>query len=431
MEKTIAVGGILDGTGLRIEPFTIGIDGDRIRSIRRGGSEGDFLRCIAAPGLVQTHLHLGQTLFRGLAENRRLLPWLEERIWPLEASHTPDTLATSVVLSLRELLASGCTGLLDMGTVELSGVTVDVLRRSGIRAVACNALMDEGPDFIARDAAWLMEESARVRAACGGLVRYGYAPRFALSCSDRLWALLAADPSVRIRTTHAAEAPGEMEHPGISAAGGNVRYLDDRGFTGPGTLLAHCVHLAAGEPEILAATGTRVVHCPWTNLRLGSGIARIPELVALGVDVCVASDGAPCNNRLDLAGDLRLAMGLSAVTGSPGALRGGHWLRSATLRAAEALGFAGAGELRPGACADLVLLEPTEPERGELASAEDPVRMLLELDWPARVRMTLVAGRVLYADGEYPTLPPPPSGAAEARSAVLAGAAVLTARSLP
>ena len=218
-------------SGWRISPSPSGRGGSY--ACIRGVTAVDGAGASPSPGLLQTHLHLGQTLFRGMAENRRLLPWLEERIWPLEASHTPDTLATSVIVSLRELLASGCTGLLDMGTVEGSDVTVDILRRSGIRAVACNALMDQGPDYLARELHWLIEESAGTRALCGDLVEYGYAPRFALSCSDPLWAWLAADPSVRRRTTHAAEAEGEMENPGIASAGGNIRYLHQRGFTGP------------------------------------------------------------------------------------------------------------------------------------------------------------------------------------------------------
>jgi cytosine/adenosine deaminase-related metal-dependent hydrolase len=431
MENTYRVGGLLDGSSLRLENLSITIGEGHIACLRRGGDSGRWSRCIAVPGLIQTHLHLGQTIFRGMAENRRLLPWLEERIWPLEASHTPDTLAASVIVSLRELLASGCTGLLDMGTVEGSDVTVDILRRSGIRAVACNALMDQGPDYLARELHWLMEESARARALCGDLVEYGYAPRFALSCSDALWAWLAADPSVRRRTTHAAEAAGEIENAAIALEGGNVLYLLKRGFTGHGTLLAHCIHLAVGEAAILGETGTTVVHCPWTNLRLGSGIADVPSLVAGGVRVCVASDGAPCNNRLDLAGDLRLAMSLSAVTGSPGGLNGAHWLDSVTIRAAEALGFEGVGRLSPGWSADMVLIEPTGQEWEELAQAEDPVRTLLELDWPARVRMTMVAGRVLYEDGEYPALPPLPTSVADARSTVSARARWLTGPGIP
>jgi len=428
MENRYGVGGFLDGGTLRLEPFTLTTGDGRIISIQPGGTADPWSRCIAVPGLIQTHVHLGQTIFRGMAENRRLLRWLEERIWPLEAAHTPDTLATSVIISLREMLAAGCTGLLDMGTVDNSGITVDMLRRSGIRALACNALMDQGPEWLARDTGWLMEESARVRGLCGGLVDYGFAPRFALSCSDMLWELLAEDQSVVIRTTHAAEAAGEMEHPGIAAAGGNIRYLQDRGFLGRGTLLAHCVHLQPGEEEILSRTGTTSVHCPWTNLRLGSGIADVPHLSSSDVRVCVASDGAPCNNRLDLAGDLRLAMSLASVKGAPGLLDSRFWLDSVTVRAAEALGFHRVGRLAEGWGADMVLIEPSPQEWEELPTSEDPVRFILELDWSRRVRTTIVSGEVLYQDGEFPTLPPLPVAPEKARETLLQRADALLSR---
>ena len=124
-------------------------------------------------------------------------------------------------------------------------------------------------------------------------------------------------------------------------------------------------------------------------------------------------------------------MSLSAVTGSPGGLDGNHWLESVTIRAAEALGFEGVGRLSPGWSADMVLIEPTGQEWEELAGAEDPIRALLEMDWPARVRMTMVAGRVLYEDGEYPALPPFPASVADARSTVNARARSLAGPGTP
>lgn len=349
------------------------------------------------------------------------MEWLRERIWPLEAAHTPDTLATSVILSLRELLSSGCTCLLDMGSVEHSPVTVDILRRSGIRAHAANALMDMGPESLARELPWLMEETGRVAAACGGLVRHALAPRFALSCSDSLWGFVRGVRGDVVRTTHCAESPAEVADTAISAEGGNVRYLSRRGFLGVHTLLAHCVHLAPGEVDLLRSSGTSVVHCPWTNLRLGSGVADVPALMAAGVGVFPASDGAACNNRLDLSSDIRLAMSLASVKRSPASIAGRTWLRAATEGAGRILGT-GHGRIDSGMQADIVLLEPSEEEAAELEAAEDPVRYVLELDWPSRVRLVMVHGAVLYEDGEFPTLPPLPMDIAEARRSVLSRA---------
>lgn len=171
---------------------------------------------------VQSHVHLCQTLFRGMAENRTLIPWLEERIWPLEAAHTPETLAVSVILSLREIISTGSTGLLDMGSVQHSTTTIDILKESGIRAIACNALMDRGPDFIKKTLPWLIKESEKVEKSCTEQVQYGLAPRFVLSCTPQLWQWLETKDKSTIRTTHAAEAPGEMTDEWIAEKGGNI-----------------------------------------------------------------------------------------------------------------------------------------------------------------------------------------------------------------
>lgn len=418
MEKILDVAGIIDNGKFVPGGFSIELENGSIDSISRRNVTGRWKNCIAMPGLIQSHIHLGQTLFRGMAEGRTLLPWLENRIWPFEASHTPDTLAVSVIRSLRELFSSGCTGLLDMGVLRNSEVTIDLLRRSGVRALAGNALMDLGPDWITEDLSWLKEETRRVRDSCGGLVAYAYAPRFALSCSDSVWEWLKDVPPGIKRTTHASESPDEIQHPAISESGGNIHFLERRGFTGPDTLLAHCIHLQEGEMEILQKSGTTAVHCPWTNLRLGSGIADIPAMDSSGIRITVASDGAPCNNRLDLAGDLRLAMSLASVKKSPSAIGSEFWLNCITKSAARALGWKSTGRLAAGFTADISLIKPSDEEWEELALAEDPGRYILELIWPEKVVLTMVAGRTVYLDGEFPTLPQLPMKVNEARKQV-------------
>lgn len=415
MKQNYNVAGIMDDGFLRLEAFSIEVDKGNITSISRESRDGKWKNCIAVPGLIQSHIHLGQTLFRGMAEGRSLLPWLFDRIMHLEAAHSRDTLAVSVIQSLRELFASGCTGLLDMGILKYSEVTIDILRSSGIRALAGNALMDIGPEYIIENLSWLKEETNRVKNACGDLVSYIYAPRFALSCSDDIWNWLSNLPAGVKRTTHAAETSEEMNHPSIMEAGGNIHFLQNRGFTGPDTLLAHCVHLLDGEQEILRQSNTTVVHCPWANLKLGSGIADIPDLTQSLIRVILGSDGAACNNRLDVAGDARLASGLASVNGSPSSLPSDFWLRSITSSAAIAMGWANTGMIAPGYTADLVLIEPSAFEWEELSLAEDPVRYLLELDWPSKVRLTIVDGRIVYQDGFFPTLPKLPMEIGRAR----------------
>ena len=215
MEKIIDVAGIIDNGKFYSGGFSIRMNSGLIESIIRRNATGKWKNCIAMPGLLQTHIHLGQTLFRGMAEGRKLLPWLEHRIWPFEASHTPDTLAVSVIQSLKELFSSGCTGLLDMGVLRHSEVTVDILRRAGARALTGNSLMDVGPDWITEELPWLKEEAERIKNSCGDLVTYAYVPRFALSCSDSVWKWMAKIPAGIKRTTHASESQDEIRHPVI------------------------------------------------------------------------------------------------------------------------------------------------------------------------------------------------------------------------
>jgi len=357
---------------------------------------------------VHGHVHLCQTLFRGMAENRTLLPWLEERIWPLEAAHTPETLAVSVILSLREIISTGSTGLLDMGSVQHSSTTVEILKQSGIRAVVCNALMDRGPHYISKPLSWLIEESNKVQNSCEGLVQYGLAPRFVLSCSPELWKWLETFDKSIIRTTHAAEAPGEMANEWIAEYGGNIHLLKHLNFLSPKTLLAHCVHLQPGEIELLKQTKTSVVHCPWANLHLGSGIADIPLLLKNNVNVLLGSDGAPCNNRLDLSGEVRLASNLAAVKDRPGAISGSKWEQLSSTGAAELLGFSDFFN-------DSIDLQLTRTEEDELNLAEDKAKYIAEIPRAGRVKKVTCAGRVIYDNGEFPTLPKLPMSIERAR----------------
>ena len=346
-----------------------------------------------------------------MAENRTLMPWLEDRIWPIEAAHRPETLAVSVILSLREIIETGSTGLLDMGSVEHSSTTIDILKESGIRAVACNALMDKGPDFIKKPLSWLIKESDKVEKSCTEQVQYGLAPRFVLSCTAELWQWLETKDKSTIRTTHAAEASAEITDPWIAEHGGNIHLLNKLNFLSPKTALAHCVHLKSGELELLKQTRTAVVHCPWTNLRLGSGIADIPELLRHNIRVMLGSDGAPCNNRLDLSGETRLAASLASLKAEPGTISGEKWAEISGEQAAEFFNFKNFDN-------DKIHLSLTTTEEDELTRAEDKQRYLNEIPRAGRVTKVECNGKVIYDHGEFPTLPRLPISVKEAREIV-------------
>lgn len=324
---------------------------------------------IVCPGFVQAHVHLCQVLFRGIAEDRALLPWLSERIWPLEKAHDADTLRASARLGLAELLLGGTTTLLDMGTVHHTEVLFEAARAMGVRYTGGKAMMDRSnPAGLDEPTAAALSSSHeladRFHGAAHGRLRYAYAPRFILSCTDELLRETARAARARgcLIHTHASENPGEVVAVREVTGSDNVVALRDRGIAGPDVILAHCVHLSEAEHASLRDTSTRVVHCPSTNLKLASGTAPLPRLLSEGVVVGLGADGAPCNNRLSAFSELRLSALLQKPLHGAEAMPARTALRLATMGGAEALGLHHEiGSLEVGKRADVVVVGRERP----------------------------------------------------------------------
>jgi 5-methylthioadenosine/S-adenosylhomocysteine deaminase len=385
----------------RVLDVDVAVDGDLIRAVGpdlHGAREIDLSGRWLMPGFVQTHIHLVQTLFRGLADDLLLLDWLRTRIWPLERAHDSESVYASARVGITELLAGGTTALLDMATVHHTDAVFEAAAEAGIRLYCGAAMMDRD-----NEAGLSQATDASLRNACDladrwhgkGLLRYAFAPRFVPSCSDTLLRETAREARARgcLLHTHASENQGEVELVRSLVGTDNVLHLDNLGFTGPDVALAHCIHLTADEEAVLARTGTRVLHCPSSNLKLGSGVARIPELLAKGVHVSIGADGAPCNNRLDMFAEMRLAALVQKPRLDPTAMPAPLVLRMATASGAEALGFPG-GVIAPGNVADLVVLDPDRVWGG----GDPHGAVVYALDARA-VTQVWVAGRKVAEDG--------------------------------
>jgi cytosine/adenosine deaminase-related metal-dependent hydrolase len=374
----------------------------------------DAAGMLVIPGLVQTHVHLVQTLFRGAADDMDLLEWLRGRIWPLEGAMDEDSTRASARLGLAELIASGTTTILDMGSVNHAAAICEEAGAAGIRAVVGKLMMDagQGVPFGLREktsdslaAAEKLVE--RHHGSHDGRVRVAFAPRFALSCTEDLLREAAALARRRgvVFTTHASENPTEThivrEQRGVE----NVTYLIELGAAGPNVFLAHCIWLTAHDMRLLRETGTRVVHCPSANLKLGSGIAKVPELKAAGINVTLGADGAPCNNNLDPWHEMRLAALLHKPRVGVTAMDAKTVFAMATSDAAEALDMPGRiGCLRPGAKADIVLVREDGPH---CRPGGDAFGRLVYAHRASDVHLTMCDGRVLYQDGSWKTLDMP------------------------
>lgn len=360
------------------------------------------------PGFVQTHIHLCQTLMRNGADDLVLIDWLRQRIWPYEAALTFDEVRTSADVALAELILGGTTTILDMGTVRHTDALGEAVTAAGIRAFIGKCMMDYGDGV----PAGLMEVTAdslaesialhqRWHGAADGRIRYAFAPRFAVSCTQGLLRSVveAANDLGCLIHTHSAETSFENEfcheHYGCS----NMEFLERIGMLRDGSVLAHGVHVTDDECATLARTQTVIAHCPSSNLKLGSGVANIPRYDRHGVRVSLGADGAPCNNNLDAFVEMRLAALIQKPIHGPTAMPARRVLQLATIDGARALGIADeVGSIEVGKSADLVVIDlQDDPGAGP---GGDLYSRVVYSAHRANVRHVFASGRQVVENGE-------------------------------
>src|SRR5881628_3196696 len=296
-----------------------------------------------------------------------LLGWLRTRVWPLEAAHDEASVRASVRLGLLDLLTTGTTTILDMGTTHFGDIVAEELVRSGIRARFGQAMMDSGegvpPALVETTRASLDASGALVKRwhkASSGRIGYVYMPRFALSCSRELLEAVTqlAKLSDLLVHTHSNESMDERNAVTMATGRTPMQYLLDTGIACERAIIAHGVHLDDQEIEILRTTKTSVAHCPSSNLKLGSGIAQVAKLRAARITVGIGADGAACNNQLDGFEEMRLATLLARTLRGQGALTAADALVMATRDGARALHLeAETGTLEVGRRADIVVID--------------------------------------------------------------------------
>ncbi|MFM8535611.1 MAG: 5'-deoxyadenosine deaminase [Acidimicrobiia bacterium] len=355
------------------------------------------------PGFVQTHIHLCQTLFRGYADDLALLDWLKTRVWPMEAAHTPASLAAATRSAAAELLQSGTTTVLTMETVHDTDAVFEALEPMGLRAVVGKCMMDADdavPARLLERTAHSIDESVAIakrwHGRANGRLRAALAPRFAVSCSRELLEAvgsLAAEHDLVIHT-HASENRDEVTLIKSRTGRKNIDYLADTGLTSKHLCLAHCVWVDESEQALMAERDVKVLHCPGSNLKLGSGLAPVVEMRAKGISVSLGADGAACNNHLDMFEEMRLAAVLQSVRHTPGALTARDAVWMATREGARALGLGHEiGSIEPGKRADMILVDANGP---------DPYSTIVYASRGTNVKMTMVDGEVLV-DNFRPT----------------------------
>jgi 5-methylthioadenosine/S-adenosylhomocysteine deaminase len=366
----------------------------------------DASGCLVLPGFIQTHVHLCQTLFRGAADDLPLLAWLKERIWPLEAAHDDRSIGVAARLAAAELQLGGTTTALTMETVHGTDAVFDALVPTGLRAVVGKCLMDvrgDAPVRLQQDMRAGLDESLalmrRWHGAADGRLRVAFAPRFAISCSRELLeatAALSATHGLLVHT-HASEQREEIAVVRKMTGLDNLEYLSQVGLANERLCAAHCVHVTDAEQRLLADRAVKVLHCPGSNLKLGSGVAPIVEMRRQGISVSLGADGAACNNTLDMFQEMRLAATLQAMRLGPGALTARDAVWMATREGARAVGLdADIGSIAPGKKADVIVVRTGSPHH---VPAVDPFALLVYSCRPSDVAATVIDGLVVARDG--------------------------------
>ena len=390
---------ILEDGRLRRD-VNIAIDGSRIAVIGPGvadeSSDGELIDGsgkLAIPGLVNAHTHLAMTLFRGYADDMELLPWLSEKIWPLEAKLTAEDVRWGVKLGCLEMIRSGITCYNDM--YYFMDETARATKEMGLRAFLSEVVFDMRPDqiegvepFIRR---WKDDE----------LIVPTVGPHAVYTCSEetlRKSKELAEEYDVMIHI-HLSETRSEVESFEKNCSKSPVEYLDSIGFLSDRVVAAHCVWLSPEDVSIIANRGVNVAHCSISNHKLASGIAPLDRLARAGANICLGTDGASSNNSLNLFQEMKTtAIAQKCAHSRPDLFGAGEVWKMATENAYAAFGL-DLG-IRAGALADLALIDLEKPWFFPLTDGN----ILSHLVYSAQggVETTIVDGKVLMKGGVIP-----------------------------
>ena len=356
---------------------------------------------VLIPGLVNAHTHAAMALMRGLADDLPLMRWLQEHIWPAETKHvSPRFVRDGTALACAEMLRGGITCFNDM--YFYPEAALEAALEAGMR-VALGLIVIDLPTAYASDPADYLRKGLELRDRHGDnpLVSFCLAPHAPYTVSDptfRQISTLAAELDLPVHL-HVHETEDEIQRSLAEHAVRPLERLRKLGLVGPNLIAVHCVHLDPGEIELLAKHGASVAHCPSSNLKLASGFAPMEALRLAGVNICLGTDGAASNNRLDLLCEMRTAALIAkAVARNPEAMPAHAVLRAATLGGARALGLhARIGTIEPGKRADLVAVEMRAPE---LAPCYDPVSHLVYAAGREHVTHVWVDGALRLRHGE-------------------------------
>ena len=357
------------------------------------------------PGLINSHTHAAMSLFRGLADDLPLMEWLNEHIWPAEQRWiSPQFVEDGTRLAIAEMLRGGTTCFNDM--YFFPDTAANVALEAGIRAVI-GLIMIDFPTAWAKDAQEYLDKGEHVhdRFRHSPLIRTAFAPHAPYTVSDaplQRIATIAEELDIPIHM-HIHETDHEINESIDQHGKRPLQRLDELGLVSNRLLAVHMTHLVDEDIERVVRYGVHVVHCPESNLKLGSGFCPVQQLLNSGVNVALGTDGAASNNDLDMLGEMRSAAILAkGITADSSSVPAHTALRMATLNGARALGLESVtGSLLPGKEADVVAINLGELETQPVY---DPISQIVYACSRNQVSDVWVAGKQLLKSRQLLTI---------------------------
>jgi 5-methylthioadenosine/S-adenosylhomocysteine deaminase len=364
--------------------------------------------CIIMPGLINSHCHIPMTLFRGSADDLPLREWLYDKIFPMESEHLrPETVYWGSLLGCLEMIASGTTSFMDGYFFEDDSFRA--AHKSGLRAHMAQGIIDFPAPGVPDPEENLIKATEFIEKWLGfsDLISPGMFCHSPTTCSEKtLKGAMEISRGFSLPLQiHLSETSEEADEIVKKTGQRAVHYLNDLGVLDEGLIAAHAVHLSQDEIELLAERGVKVVHVPESNMKLSSGVAKITEMVSLGMKVGLGTDGCASNNDLDLFQEMDTAAKLGKVfTNDPVNMDAMTVLKMATSWGAAVLGIEQeVGTIEKGKKADIIVVNLESPH---LVPLYNPPSALVYSANGADVRDVIVDGRILLRDRAFQTLDP-------------------------
>jgi len=389
----------------------VAISGSTISYIGKGKKDAikakkdlDTQGGLILPGLINSHTHAAMSLFRGLADDLPLMEWLHNYIFPVEGKMDADFVRVGTLLACAEMILSGTTTFCDMYLFEEE--VARAAKETGMRSVVGEVIYDfPSPNYGTLEKGFIYTEALIERWEKDPLINIAVEPHSLFTCGEELLRKandLALKKGVPL-ILHLAETKEEVNEIEKRFRKRPVQHLKDLGLLGSHLIVDHCVHINKSEIELLAENNVCIVHNPESNMKLASGVAPVPDMIAKGIIVGLGTDGCASNNNLDLFGEMDMAAKLHKVNNlDPTVMNAQTLVKMATIDGAKVLGLEKiTGSLEVGKRADLIVIDTNKPH---LVPMYNPYSHLVYAASGHDVTHSIIDGNIVMEDRRLLTL---------------------------